>query len=473
MREAGIGDSAKPTLGPIQEQSMPDVKPTRRRFLRGLGACVTLPAMTSLGKPLSASETAGSLATSATGAPLRSAFLFFPNGAIPSSFWPTSPGDEYEMSQTLAPLDELRDKFQIVKGLDNVSANAGRDGGGDHARGNGTFLTSVRLNKSSTDIRAGISIDQVIANRIGQLTRFPSIELASDPRRQSTGCDSGYSCAYQFNISWKSESTPMATENNPRLVFERLFGTGSPSERMKNLKRRREEQRSVLDYVLASAHSMRNRLGIQDQHKLDEYLSGVRSLERQIEQAEKLGDPDVSDVETPAGIPTSHEEYVDVMFQLIALAFQTDSTRVASLMMGHDGDNRSYDFIDISEGHHDLTHHQNREDRIRKVEQIDQWYAQQFAKFIGRLDSIEDTDGNSVLHNSMVVIGSGNADGNRHTHTDLPILLAGSAGGHFTPGRFVDHGGVPLANLYLKMTETLGIDGVARFGDSTGILNNV
>ena len=452
---------------------MSNLNPTRRHFLCGLGACVALPAMASLDTKLTAAESTLALATTPSGAPLRSAFLFFPNGAIPNAFWPESTGTDYAMSRTLAPLADCREKFQVVKGLDNVSANAGRDGGGDHARGNGTFLTSVRLNKSSTDIRAGISIDQVIANRIGHLTRFPSIELASDPRRQSTGCDSGYSCAYQFNISWKSESTPMATENNPRLVFERLFGTGSPSERVNNLKRRREEQRSVLDYVLGNARSMRKRLGVQDQHKLDEYLSGVRSLESQIERAEKLGDPDVSEVETPAGIPTSHEEYVEVMFQLMALAFQTDSTRVASLMMGHDGDNRSFDFIDISEGHHDLTHHQNREDRIRKVEQIDLWYAEQFAKFIKRLDSIEDVDGNSVLHNSMVVIGSGNADGNRHTHTDLPLLLAGAAGGQFTPGRFVDHGGVPLANLYLKMTETLGIDDVSRFGDSTATLGNV
>ncbi len=265
----------------------------------------------------------------------------------------------------------------------------------------------------------------------------------------------------------------MATENNPRLVFERLFGIGSPSERVGNLRRRREEQRSVLDYVLGNARSMRERLGIEDRHKLDEYLSGVRSLERQIEQAEKLGDPDVPNVDTPAGIPTSHEAYVEVMFQLMALAFQTDSTRVASLMLGHDGDNRSFDFINISEGHHDLTHHQNQEDRIRKVEQIDLWYAQQFAKFIERLDSIKDVDGNSVLHNSMIVIGSGNADGNRHTHTDLPILVAGSAGGKFTPGRFVDHGGVPLANLYMKMIQTLGIDQVPRFGDSTGVLGDV
>lgn len=448
---------------------------SRRHFLRGLGACVALPAMESLrtNRLIAADSPAGRLATTETGAPLRSAFLFFPNGAIPGAWWPESTGDQYQLSQTLQPLESVRDKFQVIKGLDNVSANPGPDGGGDHARGNGTFLTCVRINKSSTNIKAGVSIDQVLAGRIGDLTRFPSLELASDPRRQTTGCDSGYSCAYQYNISWKSESTPMATEHNPRLVFERLFGVGAPGERVKSLQRRRTEQRSILDFVLDDARAMQKRIARNDQRKLDEYLTAVRALESQIERAEKLGDPVDPGVETPAGVPQSHEEYVNVMFELMALAFQTDSTRIISLMLGHDGDNRSYDFIGIAEGHHDLTHHQNREDRIKKVEQIDHWYVEQFAKLINRLDSLQDVDGKSVLHNSMVLIGSGNADGNRHTHTDLPLLLAGSAGGQFHPGRYVDHQSVPLANLYLKMAASLGIDGVREFGDSTGVLGDV
>lgn len=449
---------------------------SRRAFLRGAGASIALPAMASLtARNMFAAETAAAtnLATTASGAPLRSAFLFFPNGAIPDAWWPESTGAGYKISSTLEPMEQVRDKFQILKGLDNVSAEAGPDGGGDHARGNGTFLTSVRLNKSSTAIRAGISIDQVIANRIGKLTRFPSLELASDPRRQSAGCDSGYSCAYQYNISWKSETTPMATEHNPRMVFERMFGVGAPGQRVENLKRRREEQRSILDYVLEDARSMKRRIATADIRKLDEFLSGIRALESQIQRAERLGDPDDPQIPTPDGVPQSHEEYVNVMFELLALAFQTDSTRVVSLMLGHDGDNRSYDFLGISEGHHDLTHHQNQEERIQKVEQIDRWYAKQFANLIQRLDTMQDVDGNSVLHNSMVVIGSGNADGNRHTHTDLPILMAGAAGGAFTPGRFVNYQSVPLANLYLKMLETLGIDDVSEFGDSTGVLSEV
>lgn len=448
---------------------------SRRSFLRGIGASIALPSLASMAPaPALASTLPGtSLATTATGAPLRSAFLFFPNGAIPRSWWPEHTGADYELSPTLAPLAEMRDKFQIMKGLDNVSAEPGPDGAGDHARGNGTFLTGVRINKSATVLRAGVSIDQVIANQIGHLTRFPSLELASDPRRQATGCDSGYSCAYQYNISWKSEATPMATEHNPRAVFERLFGVGAPGERVQNLQRRRQEQRSILDYVMEDARAMRRRIGTEDHRKLDEYLSGVRSLEQQIERAEQLGDPEDPGTATPAGVPRSHEEYVELMFELIALAFQTDSTRVTSLMLGHDGDNRSYDFLGIPEGHHDLTHHQNKEDRIEKVEQIDLWYTQQFAKLMSRLESIEDSDGNSILHNSMILIGSGNADGNRHTHTDLPILLAGKAGGMLTSGRFVDYQHVPLSNLYLRMAQALGLEEIKEFGDSTGVLGDV
>ena len=453
---------------------MTNLSASRRAFLRGMGACIALPSMASLrtGSALAA-QTASSLATSASGAPLRTAFLFFPNGSIPQAWWPDEAGAEYKISATLKPLEAVRDKFQIMKGLDNVAAEAGKDGGGDHARGNGTFLTSVRINKSSTNIRAGVSIDQVIAKRIGHLTRFPSLEFASDPRRQSSGCDSGYSCAYQYNISWKSETTPMATEHNPRQVFERMFGMGAPGKRVQDLKRRRDEQRSILDYVLEDARAMQRRIAIADNRKLDEYLTGVRALEEQIQRAESLGDPRDPGIETPAGVPQQHEEYVNVMFELMALAFQTDSTRVISLMLGHDGDNRSYDFLGIPEGHHDLTHHQDKQDRIEKVKKIDQWYAAQFAKLIRRLDTMEDSDGNSVLHNSMIMFGSGNADGNKHTHTDLPILLAGSAGGGIQSGRYVDHNGVPLANLYVKMSQLLGIEEVTQFGDSTGTLSNV
>lgn len=452
--------------------SLPQVH--RRRFLRGLGAFVALPAMVStLPKRALANSMQAGLAVTPSGAPLRTAFLFFPNGAIPKAWWPEQTGKEFALSETLAPLENVRHAVQILKGLDNRTAEGGPDGGGDHARGNGTFLTGVRLKKSATDIRAGVSIDQVMANHIGHLTRFPSLELASDPVRQSSGCDSGYSCAYQYNISWKSTTTPMATENNPRLVFERLFGAGAPGERSASLQQRRAEQRSILDYVMEDARTLQKRLPKSDGHKLDEYLSGVRELESRIERAERFGDPKDPAIESPTGIPQSHEEYVNLMCDLMVLAFQSDSTRIVSLMLGHDGDNRSYDFIQISEGHHDLTHHQNKAERIEKVQKIDRWYVSQFAKLLQKLDQTKDVDGNSLLYNSQIVFGSGNADGNRHTHTDLPLILAGSAGGQLSTGRFVDQGGAPLTNLYLRMSDLLGVPQLERFGDSTGRVSDI
>ena len=435
-----------------------------------------MPALASL-PPLRAlaaqSSTPGRLAETALGAPLRTAFLYFPNGSIPAAWWPEKQGAEFEFSPSLLPLAEHRDSLQILGGLDHATANAGADGAGDHARGNGTFLTGTRLNKSATDIRAGISIDQILANGIGHLTRFSSLELSCDPARRTGSCDSGYSCAYQFNLSWSSPTAPKSAESNPRLLFERLFGAGKPSQREASLRRRRLQQQSILDFVLEDARIMRRKLNARDREKLDQYLTGVREIESRIEKVEKLGDARNLDIAAPVGIPDDYEEYFSMMFELLVLAFQTDSTRVATLLLAHDGSNRSFDQIGITAGHHDLSHHQNDEERIEKVAAIDQWYVQQFAKFLNRLRELEDLDGNSLLDNSMIVYGSGNADGNRHTHSNLPILLAGGGGGSLTPGRYVDHGSRPACNLFLSLADRLGIQALERFGDSTGRLGNL
>ncbi|MGO9470635.1 MAG: DUF1552 domain-containing protein [Isosphaeraceae bacterium] len=447
----------------------------RRRLLRGLGVCVALPAFESLGRAgrLAAGTAERSLATTASGSPLRTAFVYFPNGAIPSAWWPGATDGDFSLNRTLAPLEPHRQSIQVLGGLNHRTAEGGPDGAGDHARGGGTFLTGVRLKKSATDIRAGTSIDQVIARRIAQLTRFPSLELASDSIHRAGACDSGYACAYQYNMSWSSPTTPMTPETNPRLVFERLFGAGGPGERRANLERRRLEQRSVLDFVLAEARSMQQRLASGDKDKLDQYLTGVRELESRIEKAERFGDAPDPAIDTPAGIPADYAEYIQLMYDLIILAFQTDSTRVATLMLAHDGSNRSFDQIGIFEGHHDLSHHQNRKEWIEKVADIDQWYVRQFAVFLDKLAKRKDTDGKSLLHNSMIVYGSGNADGNRHTHANLPLILAGSAGGTLSPGRYVKHGSKPMTNLFLSMTDRLGINGLERFGDSTGRLGDI
>ena len=447
---------------------------SRRHFLHGLGATIALPAFASLGTSrVLAGEGAANLATTASGAPLRTAFVYFPNGAIPASWWPSGEGADFQFKKTLQPLDPLKGLVQVMGGLNHRTAEGGPDGGGDHARGNGTFLTGVRLNKSATNVRAGISIDQVIAKRIGHLTRFPSLELACDAGRKAGACDSGYSCAYQFNISWSSPTTPMPAESNPRLAFERLFGSGAPGERRANLQRRRLEQRSILDFALEDARAMQRRLGGEDSKKLDQYLGGVREIETRIEKAERLGDIGDPSIETPAGVPSEYADYVQLMFDMLVLAFQTDSTRVATLLLAHDGSNRSFDQIGISEGHHDLSHHQNRSDWIEKVADIDLWYVRQFARFLEKLQGTKDTDGKSLLHNSMIVYGSGNADANRHTHNNLPVVLAGGGGGTLTPGRYIKHGSKPLTNLYLSMADRLGIRDVERFGDSAGRLGDV
>src|SRR5579871_2084170 len=371
---------------------------SRRHFLRGVGACVALPLFASL-RPanlLAAGAAPGAaLGTTATGAPLRTAFVFFPNGAIPSAWWPTGEGPDFKFSRTLQPLEASRQFIQVFGGLNHRTAEPGPDGPGDHARGGGTFLTGVRLNKSDTKIRAGISIDQAIARQVGPLTRFPSLELSCDAERKAGACDSGYSCAYQYNLSWSSPTTPMPPEGNPRLVFERIFGTGSPSERAASLQRRREEERSVLDFVLEDARSMQRRLNPQDQRKLDQYLTGVRAIETRIEKAERFGDVQLPNVETPVGIPPDYAEYVQLMYDILLLAFQTDSTRVATLLLAHDGSNRSFDQIGISEGHHDLTHHMNRKEWMEKVSEIDLWYVRQFAKFLEKLHETKDADGQS------------------------------------------------------------------------------
>jgi hypothetical protein len=413
------------------------------------------------------------LATTSTGAPLRTAFVYFPNGAIPAAWWPTIEGNNFDLSRTLQPLASSQKEIQVIGGLDHLNATAGTDGGGDHARANGTFLTGVRLKKSATDIHAGISIDQTIAKQVGHLTRFSSLELTCDAGRNTGACDSGYSCAYQYNLSWSSPNTPMTPEANPRQVFERLFGAGGAGERAENLKRRRQEQSSILDFVMQDARRMEKNLGAKDQDKLDQYLTGIRELESRIQRAEKLGDARDPMVPTPAGIPADYGQHIGLMYDIMLLAFQTDSTRIATMLLAHDGSNRSFADIGIPEGHHDLSHHQNNADKIEKVAEIDVWYAQQFAKFLDKMQATKDVDGNSILHNSMIIYGGGNADGNRHTHFNLPIVLAGAGGGTLTPGRVVKQGGKPASNILLSLADRMGLKNLERFGDSTARLANI
>lgn len=445
----------------------------RRRFLRGLGVTLALP-MFEAGRVLGAQSEGVGLATSATGAPLRMAYVYAPNGVIQDSWWPKGEGKDFQFNRTMEALNPLKDKVQVIGGLDHANATAGRDGAGDHARANGTFLTGVRVKKTAgSDIHAGVSIDQVVAQHVGHQTRFASLELSCDGVRKSGNCDSGYSCAYQFNLAWSSPTTPVAPEPNPRLVFERLFGAGSAADRRASYTMRQRQQRSILDFVLEDARGLAGGLGSRDKAKLDEYLTSVREIEQRLERAEKFGDlPDPS-ADTPRGIPSSYGEHLQLMFSMMALAFETDSTRVATLLMAHDGSNRDFSEIGVAEGHHYLSHHQGKEDMIEKIRKIDAWYVRQFAMFLERLRQTKDVDGRSVLDNSMIVYGGGNADGNRHTHHNLPVILAGGGGGTLETGRFVQAGSVPATNLFLSLADRMGVPNLERFGDSTGRLAKI
>jgi hypothetical protein len=450
---------------------------SRRHFMRGVGVSLALPAFGSLATRSStaAAPAAQALATTASGQPLRMAFLYVPNGVIQNHWWPESEGTGFELKRTLEPLARVKGQIQVLGGLDQVNAYAGLDGPGDHARASGTFLTGVRVKKTAgADIHAGVSVDQVAARRIGHLTRFPSLELTCDSVRKSGNCDSGYSCAYQYNLAWRSPTMPLAPESNPRLVFERLFGAGPPGERKANLERRRAQQKSILDFVRDDAAKIGTRLGDRDRQKLDEYLTSVREVEQRITQAERMSaDVPNPPIDAPAGIPASFQEHVQLMFDMLILAFQTDSTRIATLLLASEGSNRAFPEIGIAEGHHNLSHHQNKREMMDKVADIDLWYIRQLARLLERLDATKDADGSSLLANSMIVYGSGNADGNRHTHSNLPIILAGHGGGRLNPGRHVKFKSTPMSNMFLSMLDMMGVDQVHRLGDSTGRLQGI
>ncbi len=433
---------------------------SRRQVLRGLGASIALPTLMSASPAF-----ARSLPKQV---PARMAFVYVPNGAVPAAWWPEGGGGaDFALSPTLAPLAKVRNSLQVISGLDCVSAEAGPDGAGDHARAGGTFLTGVRIKKTAgSDIKAGISIDQVVANEIGHHTRFASLELTCDVVRKSGECDSGYACAYEYNLAWSAPNQPLAPEHNPQFAFERLFGDGARNERVANLKRRESEQHSILDYVLEDAKSLNAKLDGRDRQKLDQYLTSVREIEQRIaiSRTMPVANPDV---DAPAGVPPNYSDHVELMFDMLLLAFQTDSTRIATLLLAREGSNRPFNDIGISSGHHDLSHHKNTPDSVEMVKLIDRWYVERLAAFLEKMDQTEEADGKSLLHHSMILYGSGNADGNRHTHVNLPVVLAGTGGGAFKPGRYIKAKSQPIPNLFLSMADAMGTN-IPAHGDSTG-----
>ncbi len=444
---------------------------SRRQFLRGVGVSVALPMLPSLmprrGFAEELPKPVAGLASTATGAPLRMAFMSIPNG-VQQDHW--FPSDDFTLNDSMAPLEGLKQHFQVIGGLDHQHATAGRDGAGDHARASATFLTGARARKTAgSDIYVGVSVDQVAAQKLGHLTRFPSLELSSDVVRNSGSCDSGYACAYQYNLAWSSPTTPVSPEPNPRLVFERLFGAGDKADRQKNFAIRQETEKSILDFVLEETGDARRRLGRQDLRKFDEYLTVVREMEQRLKAAERFKDRPEPDVQTPTGIPSDFAEYMQFMYDMLILAFQTDSTRIGTLLLAYDGSNKTYPQIGIPEGHHYLTHNQRNPELVKKVAEIDKYHLSCFAKFLEKMSKIEDVDGNSLLHNSMIVYGGAIADGNRHSHDNLPVILAGHAGGALTTNRFFKAPKQPMSNLFVTMLNQFGVE-TDKFGDSNGRL---
>lgn len=453
------------------------VKPVamnRRTLLRGMGTLMALPLLDAM-TPLSALAQAGAKAK-----PLRAAFLFVPNGVNMEAWRPAVAGTDLALSKTLAPLAGIKNKINVMSGLTQHNAFALGDGGGDHARSAAAWLTGCHPVKTSgANIKVGMSADQIIARKLGDKTRFPSLELGIERSGLAGDCDSGYSCAYSNTIAWRTENTPVAKEINPREVFERLFGTADDVKNGEARALRQAEHKSILDFVLEDAAQLKRQLGSHDQQKLDEYFTGVREIERRIEFMEKSkaegASQDAQAFHVPVGIPGDYEQHVRLMGDMMILAFQADLTRACTFMFANEGSGHAYKNLTIAEGHHELSHHGRNPEKLEKLQQINQFHVTQLAYILQKMDSIKE-DGGTLLDNTMLVYGGGISDGDRHNHDDLPILIAGGAGAGIKTGRHVVYeNNTPMSNLFLSMFDRMGIpaETIGSVGDSTGRLQQL
>lgn len=441
-------------------------KISRRSVLRGLGVAVSLPWLEAMG-PLNAwAETSQSNGNSV---PNRMAFLYVPNGKNMVDWTPQQEGADFDLPAILQPLSGVKDKMMVLTGLTADKARSHGDGGGDHARALAAFLTGAQPRKTDgTDIRAGISVDQVAASRVGSRTRLPSLEIGCEQGAMAGNCDSGYSCVYSSAISWRSATQPLPKEVNPKLAFERLFST-VPNEKRAQRDARRK---SILDFVREDSQDLTGKLGVNDVRKLDEYFSAIRDIELRIERAEKLPPVKTPDYAAPSGIPAAYEEHIRLMCDLMVLAFQADVTRVSTFVLANEGSNKPYPFINVPEGHHDLSHHGNDDAKKAKIRQINTFHTTQLAYLLEKLNSTPEAGG-TLLDHCMIAYGSGNSDGNAHNHDNLPVLLAGGGCGTLKPGRHVRFPNeTPLNNLWLSMLNRMEVQ-IDELGDSTGGLPNL
>ena len=436
----------------------------RRQFLRGAGAAVALPFLDAMVPALSK---AANLAKP----PVRMAMVYVPNGIDMRNWNPGYEGRLEALPRILQPLEPFKQDITV---LGNLTHNAGRallDGAGDHGRCCASYLTGIQPRKTMVDIKTGVSFDQIVASQVGKNTRFPSLEIGMEDARQAGDCDSGYSCAYTNNLAWRTETQPLPPMLNPRVVFERLFGTGAsltPEARA----RQNRYRRSILDMVTEDTHKLEGDLGPADRRKLDEYLSSIREIEHQIDRAEKDNAQLSPGMDKPYGVPSDFGEHFKLMTNMVTVAFQADQTRVVTFLVTREGTSRAYPEIGIPDGHHPLTHHRNQLPLMEKVAQINTFHVRQFAGWVEKLKSIREGD-STLLDNSMIVYGAGLSDGNRHSHEDLPTLIAGRGGSHFQPGRSVIYRReTPMCNLFVTMMDRMGVP-TEHFGDSTGPISGL
>ena len=429
----------------------------RRTFLRGMGATLALPFLDGMVPAMSAR---------AKGAP-RFAAVYVGNGANMSDWTPASEGANFAFSPILKPLEPFRDRTVILTGLDNFPATDQGDSGGQHPRAAPAFMSSVHPKQTEgADVRAGTTIDQIIAEHICRDSKLSSLELAVDRNDVVGACDHGYACSYMNSMSWKTPTMPLPAETNPRFVFERMFGSGDTAEARLV---RTEEDRSILDGVTREIARLKGRLGALDRAKLGEYLDAIRDVEQRIAKAESTNS-DFAVPERPAGVPETFKEHAELMFDLQALALQAEITRVSSFMMARENIDRSYREIGLPEAHHAMSHHGNNPEKMAMFSKLNTYHAETFAYFLKKLQGISDGDGN-LLDHTVVLYGSGMSDGNTHNNYSVPVVVVGGRDQQIKGNRHLRYPkGTPLANLSLTLIDKFGVP-MGRFGDSTGELD--
>ena len=435
----------------------------RRTFLRGIGATVALPLLESM-IPAFASKSQAAVMS-----PVRLSICYVPNGIIPGAWKPQTAGPNFEITPVLQPLAKFRDRFLVLGGLSSKHAEAAPGDGGQtapHELAAGSFLTGAHPVKEG---RVGVSMDQVLAQELGRQTQLASLELGIEAPDVTGQCALGWNCAYIHTLSWRNPTTPLPVENQPRLVFERLFGdsnTTDPAERMARI----SQNRSILDWMSESSARIMKRLDPKDRARLTEYLDAIRDVERRIVRAEEQSAKELPVLDRPAGIPEAFDEHARIMFDLMATALQSDMTRVITFMLGREQSDWTYREIGIYDAHHPTTHHQNDPIKIEKVTRINVFHTTLLAYYLEKLASTPDGDG-SLLDHSMVLYGSGLGDGSQHAPHDLPILLAGGAAGQIKSGSHIQYPkDTPVTNLFLSIMDRMGVR-TERFGDSTGRLD--